>query len=404
MRRLEKDKLSAWEKAFHQNARTLIGATIMVFVLLVGLLLFLNSRQTTDDSVGQQTAIVLFADYSQSKLVVHDRTGREVSKTDFPYPSSYVRHHATSPNGSALLSVGSGTSNEAFFFANRTNKVDFSSEAAAALASAVMLNGRHNILLISEETAVYVTCPEGQTCRLIRLNIKTGQSDTVTDSGVVSAPFAPVYLLGAGSDKKSVYLRVVGANKFGSETSAVYKIDLVSGKAASKTKVALEAGQNLAMSPDKTKLIYKTGGFGQPAELRVIDMSSGKEAKVVWDKAEIANTTDAFQWSPDSQKVLFLASESIVRPTAAADNPQRLVYFSLKDNQVRQIISLSQTYSKTITYYNWLDNENIIYKQLIADKENDFTNAKQEVYKLSIGSNSSAKVDTPLQLEKVVFY
>lgn len=404
MRWFNKTNLSSAEATFHQKGRQLTILVAGVMLLLLAALFVVVSKDKSSVDSAQKTAYLLLADYSKNQAIIKDTSGKDIAKADFPYPSSYLIQHSVTPSGAVLMSVGTGSSNETFFFANRQSKTALSKEVNQALASAVTLNGKHNIVFINEDAALYVVCPASQTCKLSRLNIISGKNEVVADSGVAGSPFSPVYLIGTSGNKKSVYLRVSGANKFGSDNSALYKFDLVAKKASSIVKLPFDAGQNLSLSPNEKRLIYKTGGLGKEIEFKLVDLTTSKETKVTWTKSEISNLPSTFIWSPDGQRILFMASNSITRATAASDNPQKLAYLDTKDNKITELQTITKTYLNSIFYYSWLDNDNIIYEQAITAKENDFANAKKEIYKQSTESKEIYKVESSAQFEEVLFW
>lgn len=403
MRWLNKSSLGLPKEAFQKKGRLLVLAVAMLMAVLLAALAYVVLTAESGSNSGEKNTYLLLADFSKNKAIIQDASGKAVASADFPYPSSYISQHSTTPGGAVLLSVGGGSNHETFFFVNRQQKTELTKEVNQALASAVMLDGKHNIVFINEVTALYVACPADQTCKLSRLDINSGKNEVLSDSGVAGSLFNPVYLLAASSDNKSVYLRVSGANKYGSDKSALYKFDLVTKKTSSTTKLPFDAGQNLSLSPDEKKLVYKTGGLGKELELKLIDLATSKETKVTWNKSEIANLPAAFVWSPDGQTILFLSSASIARPTAAADNPQKLAILDLKDNKITELQTVTKTYLNSIVYYSWLDNDTIIYEQATA-KENDFGGAKKEVYKQDIASKTVSKIEMTANLQEVLFW
>lgn len=402
MRWFNKNNFRAAEEAFHRRGLKLTVFFGIAMALLVALLVISVIRDNSENASLNKGAYLVYADYSQSKVILRDAEGREISKSDFPYPSSYVRYEATSPNGAVLLSVGTDTPNETFFFLNQREKIDITKEVSQKLASAVKVDAQHNMAFIGEDSLVFTACPAAENCKLFKLNFKTGKTEELVDTGVAGAAFTPAYLLGSSKDNKSVYLRVSGKNKLSSDSSAVYKIDLTTKKATA-IKVPIEAGLNMALSPDEKTLVYKTGGLGQPIEFKLVDTATGKESKVTWEKAEISNSATAFRWSPDSRRVLFSSSSSIAKATASKDNPIKLAYLDVKENKIIDLQTISKTHLNYLLHYNWLGADDVIYGQAVGAKEND-PNPKKEIYKLPISSKKPTKVEASALLEQVVFY
>lgn len=393
-------KLQSAKSMLMANTRSVLIAFAILMAVLVGMLVL---AQQKDDSASEQSAVLVSADYQNNQVVFSDKDGKELTRTDFASPASYVREHAVSPTGVVLMSINPGTASEKFFLAGKKDS-EINEQAAKTLTEANVIDGQRNVVFEDEEKVVFSTCPADKTCQIKRLNLSSGKIEEVADSGIKSSAFAPVYILNPCEERKNIYVRALGQGKFGDQFSAVYKIELATKKVVSTIKVALDAGYSLKMSPDEKTLAFKTGGFDKDVEAKLVNTADSKETKVSLGKGDVANSANALQWSADSRKLLVMISSSYLRATAAKDNPVKLSLIDMDNsNKVSLLKQFGKTYLSLPSYYNWVDNSRVIYSVNVAEKENDFSSGKTETYLLDIGTKEVKKFDLTGKLQLTYF-
>lgn len=388
----------------HRPSRQLIAGLVIVVIVVVASLAAVLLRGTPAKVTAQKAAHPLYVDSAKDKVTITDSTGKSLSQ--LPYPANaYVNFEAVSPSGGALLSMSITSTEEGYMLIKDGKNIAPSNQAVKALRTAVVLGTTHRVFFTSEDNVVMVVC--GDTCKLDSLNLISGKSQLITDTGVkpVAGPVA-VYLLGVSGDLKSAYLRVNAANKLSSDKAAVYQIDLASHKVLHTIPVSVEAGYDLALSPDNQKLAYTTGGYGNPVTLNVINLANNKKTSTKWGTAgTIDDSPWSLQWSPDSSKVLFYSMDIVLPAEApAATQPLALAYLNIAKNTITDLQTVNDPAFKDIRTAGWLSNSQVIYEQDTATQRYSFDNAAGKVFAQDVTAKQGKTIEAPGKLISVIYW
>ena len=391
---------AAW---YHLSRRRTISLLVIAMLVAVGVIAFaLWNNLAPAPSV--KSAHPFYADSTKNVMTLTDSAAKVTSTIPYP-PNAYVNYEAVAPDGGTLLSLSITTSSGGFIFIKNGKAQTLSDEAIKILRSAIVLDSSHRVSFTGDNTVVLVIC--GSTCKLVNLNLLTGKTVDIVDSGVApSNVLAPVYPLGISTDAKSVYLRVIGANKLGKENGALYKVDLNSHNILRVVPMSQDVGYTLSLSPNKSKLIYKLGGNGSPVSLHVMDVASGEKTTANWDKGDIADQPSAFHWSPDSSKILFQTINIILPPDVSATSAKPIVtaYLDVPKMTVTELQSFNDPSHHNIPYQAWLNISQVIYELDTSSKSYDFTKPDIKVYSQDISSKKTTNLPGLGRLTQVVYW
>jgi hypothetical protein len=376
------------------NKKLVIILVVVILILAGGLAYVLFGPKkspaptSTVNSTAQNSAAspqLLYT--SSSDITLIDSAGKQVYKTNVPTTGDYIFYEAQSPSGKVLLNE-EGRSNQASSFLlldSKGNKQQLPTAVNAALNSATEPNLSHMVRFLSENELAFVTCNGTETCKLVRMSLQDGSTKTIYDTQTKHiAPAPPAYLIGQTSDRQSLYLAVMasGANA----SSVVDKVDASSGKVLQSIKIKDAYPATESLSPDLSKLLYKTGGSDSPTVLHLVDMNTGNETTTNWDSSYIDDDTFEFQWSPDSKKVLFHSD-----PTG--DNGTiNMAYYDVSSDKITPLRAIEDSAHHLVEYQGWIDNQTIVYQEDTSTTPHDFTVSDRATYKQDIGSNQAFKL------------
>jgi hypothetical protein len=382
--------------------RAVIPLLLVVIVIVAGLLLADRDKSKTG-STG--TAHLVLNDTKQSKIITTDKSGKQLFSLAYP-EFSYMNVEAASPKGSLLLSRGIGSTSEGFVLLVNGKDQNLPAASTKALHSAIVLNGSHQVYFADENDLLYVTCPSGKNCQLMNLKLDSGQTKTLADTGAkpVIATLPPVYLLGVSPDGKTAYVRTLAANKLGKNVGGVYALNL-DGKVTNNWALDQAAGYTPRLSPDAKQIVYKTGNKDSTS-INNLNLTINKTYKAKWTGGEITSLPTAFSWSPDSKKVFFWGSDSILpRPKADTSFDIKLAYLDIGSSKITDLQVIKDSAHNQVAYHGWLDNDNVIYEQDTTTQAYAFSNSTAAVFKQNIGSKAIAKFNNLSgQLNQVVYY
>lgn len=362
----------------------------IILIIIAGLVTVYFVRKT---AVNHTTVNVrlLFANSSTDKLTVTNTSAKQLYQLNYPL-SSYPSFVAAAPDGQLLAGVSPGSNLEGFILARDNKAAKLSDSVLSSLRSSALMGTSNQIYFTDNQTAVYLTCPD--TCKLTRLNIVTGQTETVADTGVKTAQLAQVYLLGLSSDKKSIFIRTMDANKLGKDADAIYQVDSGTGKVQKETKIPAGVGYDLSLSPDGKSCIYSTGGYNSNIVLHVVDTATGKDTATKWVKDQLGGNTTTFSWAPDSKKVVFATVHITLPPDYKGGQPRNtlIAYLDIAKKTVTTLQTVVDQSKTMINYIGWLDNDTVAYNQQDATSANDFSSPTNQAFKQNITSKQPSRL------------
>lgn len=370
--------------------RKFIPSLAIILVIIIGLITVYFVRKTVSSHPAVNVRFLL-ADNSTDKLTITNTSDKQLYQLKYPL-SGYPSFVAAAPDGQLLAGISPGSTQEGFTLGRDNKAAKLSDSVLTSLRSSAIIGSSNQIYFTDNQTVVYLACSD--TCNLTSLNIVTGQTKTVADTGVKSAQPATVYLLGLSSDRKSAFIRTMAPNQLGNDASAVYQVDLGSGKVQKETKTPVAAGYDLSLSPDGKSYIYSTGGYNTNIVLHVVDMATGKDTTTKWVKDELGGNPTTFSWSPDSKKVVF-ATVHITLPTDYKGGQPRNTVVAYLDTAKKTVTTLQTVVdqSKTmISYTGWLDNGTVVYNQQNTSTANDFSNPSNQAFKQNITSKQPSRL------------
>lgn len=381
----------------------LLPAATVTLLIIATLAVVLIVRKTTSPSMLATTRL-LFADSSASKLIIADSANKPQYQLSYPLYSS-PNFAAVAPNGQLLVVLSPGSNQEGFILAQGNKAISLSASLINTLRTSTVVGGSNQIFFSNSSTAIFVACAD--TCKLMSLDIASGRTKAIVDTGAKTAFPVPAYLLGLSTNNQSAFMRVIGDNKLGKDISAIYQIDLGSGTVLRQINVPIEAGYDVSLSPSRSSYIYWTGGSTTEVVLHVIDVTTAKGTVVKWQKDLLDGELSAFSWSPDGKKVLF-ASTHITLPTITAQsNPRNttIAYLDLTKKTVVNLQTIKDQSRTMVTYLGWLDNDDIVYNQQNSSHSYDFSSPTNQAYKQNISSKQAIKLgDSSRQLLQVFRY
>jgi len=387
----------------HRRLATVLGLAASV-ALIIAVGIFLATRNNS--STGSGAAHLVLDSPDKNAAIVTDASGKQIYKLSYPQ-FSYLNYEASSPRGELLLSLGITTDGEGFVFSASSKAQTLPGDTTKDLHSAIVLDSSHHIFFSDEDNVVYITCPEASTCKLVSLNLRSAKLQIVADTGVKSSgtQLPSVYPLGLSPDHKTVYLRTLVANKLGSDAAAVYGVSL-KGKVTGDWILSRNADYTPSLSPDAKQVVYKTGDSHSGITLTNLNLGSKQAFQAKWTGGEIADSTAALVWSPDSKKVLVSGSNSLLpRPAFDTAFDTTIGYLDTPSSQVFSIQTIKDSAHNRLGSLGWLDNSNVAYELDSSTRTYDFTTPSTQTLKLNIKSQSPTKLSSAKgSLKQIIFY
>lgn len=386
----------------HHILRAVIPIVLVVAMVVVGLILA-HPNNKSAGSIG--TAHLLVDDRSKAQISLTDTAGKTTYNISYP-KFSYVDYQASSPQGKLLLSSGAGTPTESFLFAVNGKLQSLPAASLKALHSSSYIDNMHDVYFLDENNVVYTTCDSGSTCKVENLDLSSGKAKQVVDTGAKSLiPQLPsAYLIGLSSDRHLAYVHTMTANKLGKDATAIYAIDL-NGKVKSSWSLPNDAGYSVSLAPDTGHVVFKTGTKSSSTVVN-LDLHTKKSSKVKWTKGEIVDQPSTFVWSPDSKKVFFWGSDSILpRQKAAATFDINSAYLDITSNQIVDLQTVKDSAHNQVADHGWLDSDNVVYEQNTASQAYSFSSPTPTIYKQNVKSKAITKFNNlPGILRHIVYY
>lgn len=370
--------------------RAVVPIIIVIIIIVVGLLVAgpIKKKNATPEQ-----AHLLLDNTAKSQLVMTDTSGKQLYSLNYP-KFSYMHFEAASPNGEILASRGLSTKDQSYILVVDSKAKNLPAASVKALSSAIVLDGTNQLYFTDDNNVVYVDCTK--TCKLILLNLLSGDSRTVfdTDATPLIPQLPPVYPLGLSADRQTVYVRTLLGNKLGKKTAAVYAVGL-NGKVSGSWDVPVEADYTPSLSPDSQKIVYRVDDLkNKSAKVSVLDIKTGKTASAKWTGGEIVDQPGSLAWSPDAQKVVFWGSNSILpHPDQNATFDINLAYLNAADSKITILNTVKDSAHNQISYHGWLDSGTVIYEQDSASQANTFSNAVPTIYKQNVAGGAATKFD-----------
>lgn len=382
--------------------RAVFPIIIVIIIIILGLLLAGPIKKKT---VAPEQAHLLLDNTAKSQLVMADTSGKQLYSLSYP-KFSYMHFEAVSPNGEILASRGLSTKDQSYILVVNSKAKDLPTASVEALSSAIVLNSTNQLYFTDENNVVYVDCTK--TCKLMLLNLLSGDSRTIIDTGTrpLIPQLPPVYPLGLSADRQTVYVRTLLGSKLGRKTAAVYAVGL-NGKVSNSWDLPAEADYTPSLSPDSQKIVYRVDDLNsKSAKISVLDIKTGKTTSAKWSNGEIVDQPGSLAWSPDSQKVVFWGSNSILpHPDQNATFDINLAYLNITDAKITNLSTVKDSAHNQIAYHGWLDSGTVIYEQDSASQANTFSSATPTIYKQNVAGGTATKFDKlPGKLLQSVYY
>lgn len=367
-----------------------VGIILLVIAAVIAGSLFVKDHDKKGGASAERTVRLVYTDPAKGQVYLADNTGKVLANSTIPV-NSYASYEALSTDGSALVAVGSPGPQEDFLMVGGSQIISDDSEKA--LKTADYQGGSHNFVFIDDSTLLYTVCAPKTTCKIDALNLATGKSHQVADTGLQAQTAGYCYLLGKSPDGRTVYLRVSGQNKLGKSTSAVYQVDASHGKVLETVQVPAYAGFDMSLSPDGKTLAYSGGTTGKNGQVQAViyllDADSGKQTSVKWEQAGPNGMVGRLEWSPDGKKLLMLtAAINTQAGSKQAPTPIYLAYLDTSTNQITNLLTVTDTRLNSVLSGGWLNDEQVVYDRLVATSPSAFTTAKSIVYKQDISSKN----------------
>lgn len=370
--------------------KTALPFIVVIAVVIVGLLVA-GSNKSKATPV---TAHLLVDNTAQSQISLTSASGQPVYSVGYP-KFSYLNFEAVSPKGELLLSSGITTSGESYLYVVSGKVKTLPLATTKALRSAIVLNSSHRLFFTDENDVIYVSCPTNAACQLNSLNLEDGQTKLIVNTGAkpVIAQLPPVYPLGLSTDRQTVYLRTLSGNRLGQSAAAVYAVNL-NGRVIKSWDMPLNADYTPSLSPDASRVVYKA--FGQKpssAKITTLDIVTGKTFSADWSKGALADQPDVFSWSPDSKKVLFWGSDSIL-PRLKIDSTFdiNLACLDVSSSKLSDLGTIKDSAHNMVGYHGWLDDNDIVYEQDSTTQAYAFDKNTPQIYKENINGKTADKL------------
>lgn len=372
------------KSSFHRWLPAVIAALVIIAAVVSAIVI---TDKNGGGSAPIKPAHLLFVDAKTNKITAADQNLKEQYKIAYP-KYSYANFEASSPKGETLFSLSIGSPASGAVFIKDGKAQTLGDKTVQALRSSIILDSSYRAFFTDEDNILMVTCPAGASCKLVRLDINSGGTQQILDTGAVSSSILPsVYLLGVSDDGKTAYLRVMADNKLSSNKAAVYEVDLAANKVIKTHTVTTDAGYSPALSPDKKKIVYKTTDSKGDVAIRILDLGSGKETTAAWKKGALPNTPSLFQWSPDSQKVSFISSDSFLpRPKQDSTFPIYLAYLDIAKDTVTELQTINDSAHNNIASLGWLDTKNVVYEQDNSIQPYDYASPTVRLFKQDVST------------------
>ena len=367
-----------------------VSVVIMAAVLIgIGLYAWHTDQGTSANSNTQ--AQLIFADSAKGQVYITNDSSQQLSSYSF-VKNSYLGFEANDASGDVLFSLNANTPGESFMLLKSGSLKSLPTEVVQRLRLSVTVGASANLYLADSNTALTVACTDpNSTCVLESVNLTSGEATPIVDSGVAQTdPNSPqVFLVGYSAGARSAYLRVIGANKLGNSTSAVYRIDINSKQVTGSYSVPQSAGYAIAVSPDNAKLAYHTPG--QSTTVHVLNMSDGQDQNVTINSSSLANLAGAIRWSPDSQKLL------VQTQGKTSASPTQSVFISLSKKSVTTLQQIDNSSLGIIYYQDWLDNANVIYQTITTGVAYNYanTNSNTLTFQQNVFNKMTANFNSP---------
>ncbi|HVX58273.1 MAG TPA: hypothetical protein VG964_00880 [Candidatus Saccharimonadales bacterium] len=382
--------------------RAVLPLLLVVAVIIAGYIL------ATDNKSGSTTsgdAHLVLDNRSQSKINVTDKTGKQLYS--FAYPTnSYMSVEASSAQGEVLLSRVISANTFGYTLLSGGKNLSLPAASAKALNSAVYFGGSHQVYFTDEQDVTYASCPSGKTCQIMMLNLLSGDSKVVADTG--AKPIIPTlptaYPLGVSPDGKTIYVRTLAANKLGKTVYGLYALNQ-QGKVSGNWDISADADLTPKLSPDAKQVVFKTGSKDQTT-INTLDLSLKKTHKASWSGGQLTDLTNTFSWSPDSKKVLFWGSNAILpRQNPNASFPINIAVLDVPSSKITNLQTISDSAHNQIVYQSWLDGGNIVYEQDSATQAYVFSGASSQIYQANVSKKAVSKFNNLSgNLAQVIFY
>jgi hypothetical protein len=373
------------------NLITPIVAAVIVLAIVVGALLQLKNNAASTAS----PAHLFYSDSQKQEFIQTDKAGKVIYQTSIKkYGNS--NFEAFSPDGNVLLSTGSGPA--ANFLVVKGNLAQgLNSSAVKILRTAVSLNNSHNLFFTDPNHVAGVTCDQNTNCKVTVVNIYTDQYQEVIDTGITYSQLpVSVYPVGLAADSNSIFIRTLAANKLGKDDNAIYQVDFRNSKVIKSTKLAPGSGYSIALSPDEKQAAHLTVDLDGKQVINIVDLTSGKDRSTQWFGAAVADQPLTLQWSPDGNKILFQASDSILPRSEFADTkPISLAYLDVAKNKTVNLTTILDSAHHNVSYFGWLDNETAIYNLQSSKATYDFTSASSQTFKVDLNSKKAKNQNAP---------
>lgn len=379
------------------------GVLAGLIAIIVVVIIVLTARGTIG---GQSAAHLLYTDSNSGTVALTDASDKVLSKNTFAAGALYS-FEAAAPGGGILLSTGAGGSSESYVFIdNNGQPKNLAASAVTTLNNAILLDTLHQVYFTSQDTVAFVTCPAGGSCQLETLNIFSGKTSSIIDTGVKTATgLVPVYLLGLSQTRTIAYLRIIGSNKLSNSTGAIYQVDLKSRKVVQSTDFSSTIDYSASLSPDAQQVAYRTGGYGTELDIHILNLLSKKDSKIKWIGSEIGSQPGGLMWSPDSTKVLITDLNIAPPPGSPAISKTLTVgYLDSLKMKITSLKTISDLSHNTVTAQGWLDNKDVVYQTAASSKDYDFTNSTYTTTKQNITSKNTTSIQSYGSLSHVIYW
>ncbi len=359
--------------------------TIAVLALIfIGLPLYYIFHSS--GSSGYQTKM-LFSDSPKGQMFITDKNGSQLSKIGFP-KLSYPTVQASSAKGNLLISLNASTEGELDLMLQGAVLKQLPEAASQVLSQSIIIGTSHQWFFNGDNSVLTVICPNPDTsCTIVSVDLNSGAKKQIADLGVKqTSNFNPTaYLVGVSTDNKTAFVRLNAANKLGKLNSAIYQVEISSGKALHATKTSEFTSFAMTLSPDKSKVVYQQLDTKGKSTLRVMDLATGHDQSVDFSLGTLQEDPSALGWSPDSRYVLVQTQAVLTAPDSKEKpTPVKTAYLDTKSNNLINLQTISNP--QILIKQGWIDSKTIVYQ---TKNGNELKTVKQKL------SGSSGELKTP---------